>query len=320
MAAVLGISVAEESEGRFGFAQEWIEKASRELQHRLSMGSVGEMALIGLMRLRGYNSHYVDTPAGVQHILEREGKGDLNKVVLFHGLASCGAHYANLVRYLNKHVRGVLLPDSPGHGFSAIPPEDQRQFEYQETVNRAVAEVLDEPAVIFGNSLGGFLAIRFALAHPEKVKALVLCSPGGAAMSDQELQSFLDVFRLKTHEDAVNLIKKVFGKLPRFHNFIAWRLRARFSSKVLQDRLDKLRSSELLTAEELQSLKVPVILLWGKEDGVMPEGCLDFFQTNLPPDTRVIEPEGYGHAPFIKYSRPIANYILDVLTELAMKR
>ncbi len=320
MATVLGISVAEENKARFAYAQEWAKRAGRVLQHRLSMGSAGEIVLLSLMKLRGYKSHFVETPAGVQHILERAGKGELNKIVLFHGLASCGAHYANLARYLNKYVRGVLLPDSPGHGLSAIPPDEQEQFEYQATVNRAVAEVLDEPAVIFGNSLGGFLAIRFALAHPEKVKALVLCSPGGAAMSDEDLQSFLDIFRLNTQEDALDLLKRVFGELPRFSRFIAWRMRARFSSKVLQDRLDKLRSSELLTAEELQSLKVPVVLVWGKEDDVMPAGCLDFFQNNLPAHTRVIEPDEYGHAPFIRYSRSLSNYILDALTEISMHR
>ena len=90
--AVVGISVAGESEGRFGFAQEWAERAGRALQHRLSMGSLGEVALLGLMKLRGYKSHFVDTPAGIQHVLEREGSGDLNKIVMFHGLASCGAH------------------------------------------------------------------------------------------------------------------------------------------------------------------------------------------------------------------------------------
>lgn len=291
----------------------------RQFQHRNSMTSVFEHGLVRLLRVRGFMSHFVPTDSGMIHVMTGAGSGNMAPVALFHGLASCGAHYTGMMRHLRKEVRELILPDAPGHGQSSTPPDEQSHAEFQAALNKSVAALITEPAVIFGNSMGGFLGLRFALAHPEKVRALILCSPGGAAMSQNELDDFLNLFRIKTHRESLDFLKRAFGGFPPFKHIVAWRLRHRFASKVLQERLDSLRSSDLLRAEELQALKVPVVLIWGQEDGILPQKCLDFFQENLPKDTRVIEPSHYGHAPFVRHSRSLADHIVDVLIELRME-
>jgi len=224
-----------------------------------------------------------------------------------------------MMRHLRKEVREIILPDAPGHGQSSTPPDDQSHEVFQESLNKAVASLITEPAVIFGNSMGGFLGIRFALAYPDKVRALILCSPGGAAMSQPELDSFLELFRMKSHKDSLDFLSRAFGKVPPFRHLVARRVRHRFSSKILQQRLDSLKSEDLLTPEELQQLKVPVVLIWGQEDGILPQQCLDFFQEHLPDNTRVIEPSEYGHAPFVRHAKSLAGHIVDLLAELRME-
>jgi pimeloyl-ACP methyl ester carboxylesterase len=303
----------------FEALRQWCNDFMRHYQHRSSMTSVFEQGMVRFLRVRGFMSHFVPTKSGMIHVMTGSGGGDMAPVVLFHGLASCGAHYMPMIRHLRKEVREIILPDAPGHGQSSTPPDDQCHEVFQDSLNKAVASVITEPAVVFGNSMGGFLGIRFALAHPDKVRALILCSPGGAAMSQRELDSFLELFRMKSHSDSLDFLNRAFGQVPPFRHLVAWRVRHRFSSKILQQRLDSLKSEDLLSAEELQGLKVPVVLIWGQEDGILPQQCLDFFQENLPANTRVIEPPQYGHAPFVRHAKSLAGHIVDLLAELRME-
>ena len=190
----------------------------RQFQHRNSMTSVFEHGLVRLLRVRGFMSHFVPTDSGMIHVMTGAGSGNMAPVALFHGLASCGAHYTGMMRHLRKEVRELILPDAPGHGQSSTPPDEQSHAEFQAALNKSVAALITEPAVIFGNSMGGFLGLRFALAHPEKVRALILCSPGGAAMSQNELDDFLNLFRIKTHRESLDFLKRAFGG---FHGDLA---------------------------------------------------------------------------------------------------
>jgi len=319
MLSVVDFSGESDQPTPFEAVRQWCSDFLRHHQHRRSMTSVFEKGMVRFLKVRGFMSHFVPTQSGMIHVMTGAGAGDMAPVVLFHGLASCGAHYMPMMRYLRKEVREIILPDAPGHGQSSTPPDNQTHDIFQDSLNRAVASLITEPAVVFGNSMGGFIGIRFALAHPEKVRALVLCSPGGAAMTQPELDSFLELFRMKSHGDSLDFLKKAFGKVPPLRHLVAWRVRHRFSSKVLQQRLDSLKSDDLLTAEELKGLKVPVVLIWGQEDGILPQQCLDFFQENLPDNTRVIEPPEYGHAPFVSHAKSLANHIVDFLGELRME-
>jgi pimeloyl-ACP methyl ester carboxylesterase len=319
MLSVIDFTKESQQPSPFEALRQWCNDFMRHYQHRSSMTSVFEKGMVRFLRVRGFISHFVPTRSGMIHVMTGAGGGDMAPVVLFHGLASCGAHYTPMMRHLRKEVREIILPDAPGHGQSSTPPDDQCHEVFQDSLNKAVASLITEPAVVFGNSMGGFLGIRFALAYPDKVRALILCSPGGAAMSQPELDSFLGLFRMKSHSDSLDFLNRAFGKVPPFRHIVAWRVRHRFSSKILQQRLDSLKSEDLLSAEELQQLKVPVVLIWGQEDGILPQQCLDFFQEHLPDNTRVIEPSQYGHAPFVRHAKSLAGHIVDLLAELRME-
>jgi pimeloyl-ACP methyl ester carboxylesterase len=102
-------------------------------------------------------------------------------LLFIHGLAYDRRGWGPLPRILADEFRVVLF-DNRGVGESDVP---EGPYSMEQLVADAVA-VLDaagvESAHIFGVSLGGFIAQGIALAHPERVRKLVLCatSPGGA--------------------------------------------------------------------------------------------------------------------------------------------
>lgn len=118
-------------------------------------------------------SRFLDLePIGARvHVLEA-GAGD--PVVFLHGGGGIAAEHIPVAAHLAKKFR-VILPDRPGHGLSD-------EFDYLgrdlrlanvELVTALLDAVGADRAALIGNSYGGFMALGFALAHPERVSRFV---------------------------------------------------------------------------------------------------------------------------------------------------
>lgn len=233
------------------------------------------------------------------HVLELDGTGDRPPIVLVHGLASCGLDYIPLMTHLARRHRRVIAPDLPGHGFSPPPEGGMTPDAIRDRLAPALRSVLDEPAILFGNSLGGLVAIRAAVAEPERVRALVLASPGGAPMSDAELEALLDNFRLHSHERALGFVDRFQGRSQARHVF-AWGARIRMKRDNIRRFVDEIDHAHLLTADELRAIDVPTLVFWGTDDRVLPTTSVEFFREHLK-GASFVEPPGYGHAPYLDH-------------------
>jgi pimeloyl-ACP methyl ester carboxylesterase len=104
---------------------------------------------------------------------------DKPAVLLTHGYGQSGRMWeANVPALAGDRL--VVTWDLPGHGESEAP-EDAAVYTH-EVCLAAMSSLLDaagaERAVLGGQSLGGFLSLRFALEHPERVAGLVLVDAG----------------------------------------------------------------------------------------------------------------------------------------------
>lgn len=272
------------------------------------------------LQARFFRSRRVRTSVGRMHLLEAEGHGRLPPLVLLHGLSSTGVHYLPLVGHVRPHVRRLVLPDLPGHGFSEQPAGGMRHETVTAGIREALDAVLDEPAVLFGNSLGALAAIRYARVRPERVRGLFLCSPGGAPMDEEELSRFLDTFRVETHASAVAFVDRVFGRRSTFRHVVAWGVRQRMRHPTVRGLLEAASPGDLLSREDLAGLKMPVWLSWGRRDGVLPREHLDFFRESLPAHAVVHEPPHHGHSPYLEDARGVGRAIIDFLAEVDRAR
>lgn len=263
------------------------------------------------LRRRGFKSVYVGTPHGRVHALVRDGSGTLPPVVLVAGLSSRATHFNRLVPHLRDEVRRIVLLDLPGHGLSDVPPEGLTGPRLQASFIAALDQLIDEPAVVFGNSLGGFMALRHALHSPDKVRGLVLASPGGADMDPMSHMEFLQRFRLRSHREALSLIDRVFCRAPMgVRQVMAFFARRQLTRPHIQHLVNSARPEDLLTSEELGQLAVPVRLLWGDADGVLPPAHRLFFKRALP-HAQWVHPPDYGHSPYIERPDHVAGQILE---------
>lgn len=270
------------------------------------------LAVHALKLVRGYRSRWADTDIGRLHLLEVRGDGPRPTVVLLHGLSSAGAHLAPLIRALRPTFSRLVAPDLPGHGLSAVPPAGARLSDLDAALARAIDHVAhpEAPVVLFGNSLGGFAAIRYALARPERVRALVLASPGGAALPEHEHQAFMSRFTMRTHGDALGFVDRVLDAHPLARHVMAWGLRRRLARPSLRALLDLAAHEDLLAPHELARLAMPTLCLWGERDGVLPASAAAFFKRHLPAHARFEIPARLGHSPYLERPDVVARRIV----------
>jgi len=115
------------------------------------------------------------------------GPADGEPLVLMAGTGGHLEAYAhNIAAFAETHR--VIAYDYPGHGYTTHATSDLELPDYVEHLT-GLLDVLDiEQANLNGESLGGWVAIKFAAAHPERVLRLVLNTPGGTMATPEVME------------------------------------------------------------------------------------------------------------------------------------
>lgn len=101
-------------------------------------------------------------------------------VVLLHGKNFCGAYWDSTAADLSNNGYRVIIPDQIGFGKSSKPACFQYSFQQLAQNTKALLDTLQiSKAAILGHSMGGMLAVRFALLYPQVTEKLILENPIG---------------------------------------------------------------------------------------------------------------------------------------------
>lgn len=271
------------------------------------------------LRVAGYHARRIQTRYGEVFCREARG-GGRTPLMLLHGFSAEGAHYAPLMSRLRKHVSRLYVPDLPGHGASAPPSSPIVQNELRQEIVAAFDQLLDEPTVLYGNSLGGLLALDYALSRPDRVRGLILCSPVGAPTRGEELQKLFRLFRMQSYDDALHFVDQLFVKRTVLRPLIAWGVRRKFADPNLRELLVALRPDDMINPDELHGLSVPTLLIWGKQDRILPRSSIEFFRRHLPAHVKIEEPEHQSHTPYLEDPDGVARRILHFIRDLEHTR
>lgn len=116
-------------------------------------------------------------------------------VVLLHGFTGSGVNWDAPAAFLRKEGYAVLAPDLPGHGANLPAIPDGYTMETAAAQLTALIEREQcGPVHLLGYSMGGRLALYFALHYPEKVRSLILesASPGLATAEERAARAASD--------------------------------------------------------------------------------------------------------------------------------
>ncbi|WP_421931290.1 alpha/beta fold hydrolase [Phenylobacterium sp.] len=144
----------------------------------------------------GPASHYMDLPGDLRVHYRDQGRADGPTVVLVHGFAASLHTWEPWVARLAPDYRVISL-DLPGHGLTRAP----EGYVAAQATNVAVVDELTrnlkaDRFVIVGNSMGGGVAWAYALAHPERLRGLVLVDAAGWPREEKGKEKPPVVFKL----------------------------------------------------------------------------------------------------------------------------
>lgn len=275
------------------------------------MGGV-QQAMRRVLVARGVRSKVTDVGGQPIHFYELKGQGKGPPVVLVHGLGGSAGGFSRIFFELGKRFSRVLAPDLPGHGFSAEYAKGEVSVRGQFDVLRDwLRQQVDEPVFVVGNSLGGAMSIQLASEHPELVSALALVAPAGALLAEERLAQLLGSFDVKNTAQSRELTRKLFHKPPVTALLFAGALRSLYDTATVRALAAEARTTRAyLTPEVLGTLEMPVLLLWGESDKLLPSESLDYFRANLPPESEIHLVKGFGHVPQMERPGELVSHLV----------
>ena len=268
------------------------------------------------LRRMGLQSRMVLTDHGRVHALVGQGQGKLGTLVLLHGLSASASSYRNTIEFLLPHVSQLILPDMLGHGLSEAPSLGMNGQRVIRSMVQAIDQLSPEPAVVFGNSLGGYLSLRVAQCRPERVRGLFVSSPAGAPMDPEQARAFSERFRLADIRDGLRLVEMGFASPPRARLIYALGARAQFSSEPVIQLVSSLGARDMFGPDDLKDLRMPITFAWGREERVLLEEHREFFDTYLPAHAQRIQPAGWGHTPASEVPEDLAKHLVRFMGSL----
>ncbi len=246
------------------------------------------------------------------------------RLAFLHGWGQSSRIWTPIRPLAEAAFPGARFIDLPGHGRAAPAPAE----DWLPRLREEIAEGGDagEPVCLVGWSLGGMLAMRLALAWPERVGALALVASTprfrmGADWPHGCEDAWFDDFRRALDGDA-RLGERFFLLMLRGAGLSRARMRA-LSREVLDKAHPPAREAleiglDWLAREDLRAeiarLRQPALVIHGRDDAIVPEEAGRWLAAHLP-DARLAMIGG-GHAPFIADPHGFVRALRDFLESL----
>jgi pimeloyl-ACP methyl ester carboxylesterase len=223
-----------------------------------------------------------------------EGEGEV--LLLLHGLMGALSNWTDVVQEFKNDYR-VIIPLLPLYELPLLTTGVKTLAKF---VHKFVKYKKLKNITVLGNSLGGHVGLIYTLNHPDEVKALVLTGSSGlyenafgGSFPRRESYDFIKEKVEFTFYDPVTATKELVDEVYQIVND---RIKV---IKILAMAKSAIRHN---MSKDIYKIKVPVCLIWGKNDKITPpDVAIEFNQ--LLPDSELNWVDLCGHAPMME--RPI---------------
>lgn len=256
----------------------------------------------------GSSSRFVDLGNGLRVHVRDEGPRDAPAIVLLHGSNASLHTWDVWAQELSRNHR-VIRYDQPGHGLTGPHPRgDYRAAAFVQTLDRVTRTLGVDRFVLAGNSMGGWVGWNYALAHPDRLRGLVLIDAAGApGVAPTKLPIGFRIANspaapLMEHltprwvvarsvEQSMSVKDAVTpAMIDRYWDL----LRYPGNRKATLDRAVTPRT--VASAADMARIATPTLVLWGAEDMLVPAAGGEWFARMIPGARLVILPKT-GHIP-----------------------
>ena len=235
----------------------------------------------------------------MEYEIHKEGKFEYVEVgvgqplMLLHGLFGALSNFSDLIEHF-RHTHKVIVPILPLYDLDLLHTTVKGLAKH---VQQFIDHKGYDQIHLLGNSLGGHVGLVYILSHPEKIKTLTLTGSSGLfenAMGDSyPKRGDYEYIRAKTAEtfyDPAVATKELVDEVFEITN-----------SRIKVIKIIALAKSAIRNnlGEELGQIKVPTLLIWGKNDKVTPPFVAEDFH-KLIPNSELAFIDECGHAPMME--------------------
>ncbi len=257
-------------------------------------------------------------------------------VMLLHGFGGSIGHWRHNLEVLGQH-HTVYALDMLGFGASRKAAATYKIDLWVSQVYEFWQTFIREPVVLVGNSIGSLVCLAAAAAHPEMVRGITAINLPDLSQREEAIPSWLlpVVTSIERLVASPLILKSLFPILKHPTVIRKWAGLAYGNPKAVTPELVEILSepardrgaartfSALFRAmtcadfgprvkEILPKLDIPMLLLWGSQDRMIPPGLARQF-VSLNPKLELVEIEGAGHCPHDECPERVNQVLLDWL-------
>jgi 2-hydroxy-6-oxonona-2,4-dienedioate hydrolase len=258
------------------------------------------------IEIYGQKIHYLEAGSGPN-------------VILLHGLGGDSSTWAQTIPALVSKYH-VYAPDQLGFGKSDKPVLNYRVATLVEFIAGFFKKTGIEKATLVGNSLGGWVAAAFAIAHPEKVEKLVLVSAAGYTPKRWGGKEYTNELYSTLNPSTAADLKRLFSMIFFNKSFLTDQfIEQSFTNKLkrsdastINSFIDSFLRKEDYLDERVKVINAPTLLIWGREDELTPIAMGKAFAQDIPRSQMVIF-EKCGHVPQLEKANDFRLALLKFL-------
>ncbi|AKP47060.1 alpha/beta hydrolase [Bacillus smithii] len=264
---------------------------------------------------------YVDVQ-GIQTHYHEEGKGE--PLLLIHGSGpgvSAWANWRLVFPILSRHYH-LYAPDVVGFGYTERPENIQYSVDLWVEHMIAFIETMNLRNVsIIGNSMGGALALHVANRRPDLVKKIILMGSTGIEFpitaeldavwgytpSIENMKKLISIFSNdQSMAENDNLVKM------RYESSIEPGFQEAFSAMFPAPRQRHVNALAL-TENQLSKIEIPILLIHGREDRVIPLEKTNWKLSQIIPNAELHVFPNCGHWVQIEKTEPFIGQVIEFL-------
>lgn len=236
-------------------------------------------------------------------------------VILLHGLGANAESWQFNIASLaaNYHVFAL---DQIGFGKSDKPFLKYRVSTYVDFLDKFMSELKIEKAHLVGNSMGGWVAGLYAVKYPNKVEKIVLADAAGIQPPEIEFERIYQLNNSTRDEIRANL--KLLFAAPALQNneaLVDQLMTIRTATNdgyTINSLIESIKRKEDFLDARLGEIKKPTLIIWGKQDGLLPVSDGEKFNKGITNSEFVVF-DNCGHVPQTEKAADFNKKVLEFL-------
>ncbi len=239
--------------------------------------------------------------------------GDLPALVFVHGLGGRWQNWLlNIPAFMDSYR--VIAPDLPGFGSSELPAEDVSIRGFARILDELLDTLGIDTADVVGNSMGGFVAAELTLSFSTRVRRLGLVSAAGLSIENLSRRPLLAGARLfaagtawaggraqsviTRHRGRRAVLQLVVRYPERLSPALAFELVQGTGAPGFVPALEALLEHSY--REQLSGIEIPVLVVWGRNDMLVPRGDAREYVELIGDNARRVMFENTGHLSMLE--------------------